>query len=74
MAGERAQAVFDIAAGAAVRSAEALRSITDAYSVVEDPFRLNLDDVQRLLEAGDRAAIAEALPSVMQTLMGPPDA
>lgn len=70
MAGERAQDVFDIAAGAAIRAYQIMRTIEADYTVEPSRGLLPADtaDLAAALDRGDHTLLAALLPDVMARL------
>ena len=65
MSGELFREDVEAAAQAAIELHRDLQEIKEAYAVDPFVYEFNLEKLQADLEAGDRAAIEEAIPSLI---------
>jgi hypothetical protein len=59
---------FEIAAGAAIMTAKALASHAAAFGADLAAHDIDPEEIQQMLERGDKSALAAALPGLMQQI------
>lgn len=65
MAGEMIRASMEIAADVAIMQAKLVQELINDYSIAPETYDFNLDELEDMLQRGDRDALVDAIPALI---------